>query len=97
MSSQYTNLHNRKPAADGPIFAVVFAIAVIYQNGLAAQWCGLGERIGWAVFQILRLVLLTPFFAKATSHVSEASRLLHVLLQVGPWFCCLLHFVAGRA
>ena len=88
MSSQNTHLNNRQPGE--VVLGMVLAVAVCNLAGVAEQWCGLAERMSWAAFEILRFVLLS-------SCSQSGSRLLEVILHVGPWVWCVLHLVAGRA
>jgi hypothetical protein len=88
MSSQNTQLYNRKPGE--VVLAMALAAAVCNLDGVTAQWCSLAERMSWAAFEVLRFVLLTGCS-------QSGSRLLEVILQLGPWFWCVSHWIAGRA
>jgi hypothetical protein len=96
MKSHYTNSHNRKAGGKEMVLAWVAVVAVCDPSRAMALGCGLLDRVGWAAFEMLRLALLMGHWPIA-SDVSEGSKVLEVLLQVGPWLCCLLHLAASRA
>jgi len=93
MTSTHTNPDNRRPGQDAMVLA--WAVAVCNPNRAMTVGCSLLDWMAWAAFDLLRLALLvghwqiTPFF-------SVGSRILDILLQVGPCLWCLLHLAAGR-
>jgi hypothetical protein len=50
------------------------------------------DRMAWAAFEVVRLALVLGHSPLA----SGGSRILDLVLQVGPWLWCLLHLAAGR-
>lgn len=96
MTSTHKNPDNRTPGTDAMVLAWLAVVAVCDPNRVMTVGCSLLDRVGWVAFGLLRLVLLmghwqiTPFF-------SEGSRILDILLRIGPCIWCLLHLAAGRA
>jgi hypothetical protein len=93
MTSKHKNINNGRPGTDAMVFVWVASIVVCDPSRAITFGCSLLDRMAWAAFELVRFALLmnhSPF-------ASEGSRILDLVLQVGPCLWCLLHFAAGRA
>jgi hypothetical protein len=96
MTSNYKVSNNSRPGGDAMVFVWLASAAIFDTNSVITAGCSLLDRLVWAAFELIRFAVLlghwqtTPFF-------SGGSRILDIVLQVGPCLWCLLHLAAGRA
>jgi hypothetical protein len=96
MTSKHKIPDNRRPSRHAMIFGWIASAAVCDPNRAIAAGCSLLDRAAWAAFELVRLAVLVGHW-QTTPFLSEGSRILDILLQVGPCLWCLLHLAAGRA
>jgi hypothetical protein len=99
MTNQHRNLKERNTSTDRAVLGLL-AVATTtcdLTGAAAAQCCNLLNRISWAVFELLRLLLTPGHGLIPAAYFSDSSSLLQLLLHVGPCMCCVLHFLGGRA
>lgn len=94
MTSHHKQRENRKPGR-AIALAWVAAVAVYDPHGAMTVGCSLLDRMAWAAFEVLRLLLLVGHW-QTTSYLPVSSRILEILLQVEPCLWCLLHIAVGR-
>jgi len=99
MTSRHKSPKERNPSTDGAVLGFVALATTMCDltGAAAARWCNLLERISWAVIELSWLVLKLGHGLIGSPSVCEGSRVLQLLLHVGPCIWCVLHFLAGRA
>ena len=92
--------HNKQREKIKPIvekgLAFVAVTAVHDLDQFTTLGCSPVDRIGWAAFEVLRLVLLIGHWPVG-AYLAEGSRIVLLAMHVGPCLWFLLHFATGRA
>jgi hypothetical protein len=92
MTNQFANFKNARPSKDAMVLAWAAAVAICDPSSVITAGCSLLGRMAWAAFEVIRFALVMGHSPLA----SEGSKILDLVLQVGPCLWCLLHLAVGR-